>query len=364
MSAADASNGDSSSKLSLYRKNPPKFVYSGRKMDDIGLEEYEEELQRQAEEPEDRQEVEIALKEQPVNGDVNGDTNGVYNKFNGGIQEPEDEFVTETIEEEADFDAIVGPTKAINRARILNRRRASAAAAAAAATRKRPAEPSMEAMMPSTFNQEEVISLSSLDSEDFASTSSTTSSKTPDDFQLLLDDEESKPKTKQTKINGYFEKKAENLDKKKEITGKKEALDDNEAPTKTPAKETDADKDKHPEVQKLGQLAWARIGLSLFWPCAVTNDPDLDIWTQIAGAKNTLTQRQYHVQFFGKVQRAWVPQTNIMTYIGVEDFNEKAAKAKATAGKLATVARKKIIKTFFPTDKKAKGLWDAAVEGK
>ena len=114
---------------------------------------------------------------------------------------------------------------------------------------------------------------------------------------------------------------------------------------------SEEDETKCPVVQRPGQLTWARVGLAPYWPCAVTPDPDLHIWTMAQKAKNNTDKwtRQYHVQFFGRVSRAWVSQTMIMDYKGLDEFNEQGAKAKAEAAKLKkAAARQKLVRPYFP----------------
>ena len=44
-----------------------------------------------------------------------------------------------------------------------------------------------------------------------------------------------------------------------------------------------------------GDLAWARIGVAPYWPCTVTEDPDLLIHTNVV-VKGKKVNREYHVQ--------------------------------------------------------------------
>lgn len=98
----------------------------------------------------------------------------------------------------------------------------------------------------------------------------------------------------------------------------------------------------------LGQLAWARLGSSAFWPCIVSKDPVQQTFTALVpGLKGLM--RTYHVQFFGRVQRAWVKTTSIMAYEGVEKFGDSVGKDRS---------KKKAIPNKCSLVK-----WEAAVEG-
>ena len=70
---------------------------------------------------------------------------------------------------------------------------------------------------------------------------------------------------------------------------------------------------------------------------------------------------QYHVQFFGKPQRAWVKEQGILQYEGIEAFNEAGLKHKKSSSKKSD--QKKKFNTYCPSTKGAKSTWHAAVEG-
>ena len=68
-----------------------------------------------------------------------------------------------------------------------------------------------------------------------------------------------------------------------------------------------ADESLCPVDHRPGDLLWGRIGLAPYWPCCVTPDPDLHIWTMAQKGKGGNADkytRQYHVQFFGRVSRS------------------------------------------------------------
>ena len=71
---------------------------------------------------------------------------------------------------------------------------------------------------------------------------------------------------------------------------------------------------------------------------------------------------QYHVQFFGKVQRAWVKEQSLIKYEGLEAFNEAGSKLKSSSGRKSEQKRK-LLNAYFPTGT-AKITWQAAVDGK
>ena len=121
-----------------------------------------------------------------------------------------------------------------------------------------------------------------------------------------------------------------------------------------------ADESLCPVDYRPGDLLWGRIGLAPYWPCCVTPDPDLHIWTMAQKGKGGNADkytRQYHVQFFGRVSRAWISHNGLLQYKGLEEFQERGAKVKNDKKK----KDKKLLKAFFPKSK-TKTLWDEAAK--
>lgn len=79
---------------------------------------------------------------------------------------------------------------------------------------------------------------------------------------------------------------------------------------------------ENPEVWTAGALVWARQGsASPYWPSLISLDPDFGIISRIQ-IRGVYPQREYHVQFFGKVVlRGWVSSTWIMEYKASKAFH-------------------------------------------
>ena len=108
--------------------------------------------------------------------------------------------------------------------------------------------------------------------------------------------------------------------------------------------------EQFPVVYDLGEASWARVGSDAYWPCAMAIDPDSGVkYTRINKHVPRLGMvREYHVQFFGKFARAWVPEAHILKFEGVEKLKELAKKQ----------ARNKV---YFVLKSHRKASWEAAV---
>ena len=71
---------------------------------------------------------------------------------------------------------------------------------------------------------------------------------------------------------------------------------------------------------------------------------------------------QYHVQFYGKVQRAWVKEQSLLKFEGLDAFNEAGLKVKASGSKKSSDHKKKLLSAYFPSGDR-KTTWQEAVEG-
>ena len=74
--------------------------------------------------------------------------------------------------------------------------------------------------------------------------------------------------------------------------------------------EDQIDESKVEATHELGELVWARVGSAPYWPSIICHDPTDNKFTQVKIHKRSGSGliRSFHVQFFGRVQRAWVHQ--------------------------------------------------------
>ena len=72
--------------------------------------------------------------------------------------------------------------------------------------------------------------------------------------------------------------------------------------------EDQIDESKVEATHELGELVWARVGSAPYWPSIICHDPTDNKFTNVKIHKRSGLIRSFHVQFFGRVQRAWVHQ--------------------------------------------------------
>ena len=114
----------------------------------------------------------------------------------------------------------------------------------------------------------------------------------------------------------------------------------------------EVDQDALPSTFSLGDLAWSRVGSHPYWPSVICYDPDSDKkFTQVKNTKRKGLTRVYHVQFYGRVQRAWVSQPQMLKFEGVEAFQDLSHQ----------VTNKSMKAAFFPKGSQ-KNHWKEAVE--
>ena len=116
--------------------------------------------------------------------------------------------------------------------------------------------------------------------------------------------------------------------------------------------EISADEESLPSTFSLGELAWARIGTAPYWPCCITYDPDdKEKYTHVKMMqKSKSLKREYHVQFFGRVQRAWIVSSSMLKFEGIDAFQE-----------LANTVSRKQAKAAFQAKGSYKESWNEAV---
>ena len=121
--------------------------------------------------------------------------------------------------------------------------------------------------------------------------------------------------------------------------------------------EVSADEDSLPSTFSLGDLAWARVGKASYWPCVISIDPDTSKHTHVKmQRRNTGSlKREYHVQFFGQVQRAWVVSSSMLKFEGLEAFKELARSMQSHSKSIRQALR-------APSNANQKEMWSLAVE--
>ncbi|XP_066584168.1 histone-lysine N-methyltransferase NSD2-like isoform X2 [Prorops nasuta] len=73
----------------------------------------------------------------------------------------------------------------------------------------------------------------------------------------------------------------------------------------------------------LGQLAWARVGNSPFWPCVVTLDPVTMVYTYKRKGKGRNSFMMIHVQYFGdRGRHGWVSANAMISFTSLADFRK------------------------------------------
>jgi hypothetical protein len=83
----------------------------------------------------------------------------------------------------------------------------------------------------------------------------------------------------------------------------------------------------------------------------------------VQGQNGAVPTRQYHVQFFGKVQRAWVKEQAVISYEGLEAFNEAGRQLKMATATRKIKQKEKHLNAYFPTGN-TRITWQSAVDGK
>lgn len=102
--------------------------------------------------------------------------------------------------------------------------------------------------------------------------------------------------------------------------------------------EVSAEEESLPSTFSLGSLAWARVGTAPYWPCVITPDPDFKSGIKFTHVKNHRQhglKREYHVQFFGRIQRAWVVSSSMLKFEGLEAFNALSKNVTGSKSRLA-----------------------------
>lgn len=89
--------------------------------------------------------------------------------------------------------------------------------------------------------------------------------------------------------------------------------------------------EKSDEIRyNLGDLVWAKVSGHPWWPCMISNSELSPTSTKNDGKNENVyfrliggskPKRSYYVQFFGpSVEHAWVPEGNIISYQGLQEF--------------------------------------------
>jgi hypothetical protein len=74
----------------------------------------------------------------------------------------------------------------------------------------------------------------------------------------------------------------------------------------------------------VGELVWAKVGGWPWWPCMISNDTS-DNNNHIKWVGTARPKRLFHVDFFGpSVEHAWVAESGVIEYKGIEAFKTYA----------------------------------------
>uniref|UniRef100_A0A8C9RY16 Histone-lysine N-methyltransferase NSD3 n=1 Tax=Scleropages formosus TaxID=113540 RepID=A0A8C9RY16_SCLFO len=112
-------------------------------------------------------------------------------------------------------------------------------------------------------------------------------------------------------------------------------------------------KDEPKEQQVMGDLVWAKVGTYPWWPCMVSNDPQLNVHTRI----NTRGHQEYHVQFFSSVpERAWIHEKRVVVYLGQHQYDDLQAE---TLRKTTNPAERH--KLLRPQPQRERAQWEVGV---
>uniref|UniRef100_A0A8C3TIB0 Nuclear receptor binding SET domain protein 3 n=1 Tax=Chelydra serpentina TaxID=8475 RepID=A0A8C3TIB0_CHESE len=104
---------------------------------------------------------------------------------------------------------------------------------------------------------------------------------------------------------------------------------------------------------QVGDLVWSKVGTYPWWPCMVSNDPQLEVHTKI----NTRGAREYHVQFFSnQPERAWVHEKRVREYKGHKQYEQLLAEATKQASNHSE--KQKIRK---PRPQRERAQWDIGI---
>ncbi|XP_046335260.2 histone-lysine N-methyltransferase NSD2-like isoform X2 [Haliotis rufescens] len=114
----------------------------------------------------------------------------------------------------------------------------------------------------------------------------------------------------------------------------KDELFASEKPQKTPKAETavtpkaqapSEDASGCPSKYLVGDLLWAKVSGHPFWPCMVSYDPFISIFTRVRVTVKQKALRSYHVQFFGdEAERGWINESSAIPFEGKERFFKRA----------------------------------------
>lgn len=109
---------------------------------------------------------------------------------------------------------------------------------------------------------------------------------------------------------------------------------------------------------RVGDIIWAKVPGYPWWPCMISIDPALGIYSKVSGTSYK-ADHIYHVQYFGpQPLRGWTTCGMIMKFEGRAGYNEKIEKLKANSPKsqLSKIDSKYGIKANF------RKAWEQSVD--
>merc|ERR1712110_920232 len=133
----------------------------------------------------------------------------------------------------------------------------------------------------------------------------------------------SQPTTVTNEIKGLNAKKIKKKHPKKSLK--------KEEPIKPPPVVEKIDKrilslDTNKDLYKEGYLVWGKIRGFSYWPGIITVDPMDGLTVKFMKESSDIPYSHVHFLGYERSQRAWLPETNIMEFKGIEHFVDMAAK--------------------------------------
>ena len=105
--------------------------------------------------------------------------------------------------------------------------------------------------------------------------------------------------------------------------------------------------DTSKDLYKEGYLVWGKIRGFSYWPGIITVDPMDGLTVKFMKANSDIPYSHVHFLGYERSQRAWLPETNIMEFKGIEDFDMMASKIPASSARKKDFTPKKTLLERF-----------------